>query len=431
MGCSGGRARLPHCDATFGLAAVARVAWLDLLYTLQMDAAMTAQPRVGAIYSRSAAFRSKRFRPMNSGDLSKVLRDTFSVDDRSDWSPHGSGGAWRRRQIDDILKRHGVEPVYMERPPSVPCSLRLLRALRWKFRLGAVLRWNRRSLGAAEYSFRYCQHNARRPGLSRVVLLESGADPVAIATLKDEGFRVIAALSAINSLWLGRPSGLTGSYPQMFIAEVKALANADAVFCISREEQWLLNNLKVRSEYLPYFPDRQRAAALKQERNTRLQGLQRERQEFLICATRGNTDTSESFREQAAWLCQADPNGRAIFHVTGSQSEELREIWSDSRFVFHGTCSDDDFSDIKRRSVAICIHQRQGLGSLTRIPDMLLSGVAIIANGTAARSFFGVDGVYVYETVAQLRDLLSKDIPVPPAPERPVELEDAFVAALF
>jgi len=217
----------------------------------------------------------------------------------------------------------------------------------------------------------------------------------------------------------------------MFIAEVKALANADAVFCISREEQWLLNNLKVRSEYLPYFPDRQRAAALKQERNTRLQGLQRERQEFLICATRGNTDTSESFREQAAWLCQADPNGRAIFHVTGSQSEELREIWSDSRFVFHGTCSDDDFSDIKRRSVAICIHQRQGLGSLTRIPDMLLSGVAIIANGTAARSFFGVDGVYVYETVAQLRDLLSKDIPVPPAPERPVELEDAFVAALF
>ena len=54
---------------------------------------------------------------MTSNVVAHVLRDTFSTEDRSEWAPHGCGGMWRRRQIDGILRRHGVEPVDLELPP--------------------------------------------------------------------------------------------------------------------------------------------------------------------------------------------------------------------------------------------------------------------------------------------------------------------------
>jgi hypothetical protein len=364
---------------------------------------------------------------MTSNVVAHVLRDTFSTEE---WAPHGCGGVWRRRQIDGILRRHGVEPVNPELPPPASLPARLLRKLRLKGRLGTSIQWKRRSLGQAEYSYRFYGHNARRPRLARVALLESGADLVAFAALKDAGFRVIAALNAINSLWLSRPSSLAGPYPLMFHAETRALSSADAVFCISREEQWLLNNLGIAANYLPYFPDEERARALMAERDTRPPLSTSGPREFLICATRNNTDTVSAFREQAEWICKAVPEGNALFNVTGHQTEEIKDIWADNRFVFQGTCSDEKFRTVKQRCVAICLHQRQGLGALTRIPDMILSGLSVLANGPAARSFIEMAGVHVYDTPGKFRELLQAAIPLPPLPHRPVDLEDAFFLSL-
>ena len=360
----------------------------------------------------------------------RILRETFSTEDRSDWAPHGCGGMWRRRQTDGILRRHGIEPVNLEPPPPALIPTRLLHAIQMKRRLGASLQWTRGSLGAADYSFRFYRHNARRSGLAPVALLESG-DPVAVTALKDEGFRVVAVLSAIHSLWRDRPSRLTGSYPQMFLAETRAFSNVHAVFCISREEQWLLNNVGIRAEYLPYFPDEERARVLLEERAGRRAVTSRRPPEFLICATRGNTDTVASFTEQADWIRAAVPAGRAIFHVTGHNTEEIKDVWTDSRFIFHGTCSDEEFRAVKQRCGAVCLHQREGLGALTRIPDMILAGLAVVTNGPAARSFFDMPGVFTYDTPGQLADLLKRSFSMPPVPQRPLELEDAFFASLL
>lgn len=143
----------------------------------------------------------------------RILRDTFCTEDRADWAPHGCGGIWRRRQTDGILRRNGVEPVNLEAPLPASLPTRLLYGLRMKRRLGSSLQWTRRSLSAADRSFRFYRHNARRSGLAPVALLESGSDPVAVAALKDEGFRVVAVLEAIHSLWRDRPNPFTGSYP--------------------------------------------------------------------------------------------------------------------------------------------------------------------------------------------------------------------------
>lgn len=360
--------------------------------------------------------------------LRRVLRDTFSDEDTSAWAPHGSGGMWRRRQTDAILRRHGAEPVTLVPPPASSVPARLLRALWLKGRFGGAMQWTRRSLGAADYSYRFYGHNARLPGLMPVVLLESGTDPVAVAALKDAGFRVVVVLPAINSLWRSRPTNLSGPYPRMFHAETRALADADAVFCIAREEQWLLNNLGIAAQYLPYYPDAEREDALLAERERR--PAPAGAREFLICATRGNTDTLSAFREQAEWIRAAVGEDEAIFHVTGHNTEEIKDIWDDRRFLFHGTCSDEEFRLIKARCAAICLHQRRGLGALTRVPDMILAGLAVVANGPAARSFLDMTGVHVYDTPAQFRALLRGDLPMPPPPARPRELEDAFFAAL-
>lgn len=357
----------------------------------------------------------------------RVLRDTFSTEESSDWAPHGTGGVWRRRQIDGILRRHGLEPVNLDPPPGLSFPARMARSLALKARFGADVPLTRKTLGAAEFADRSYTHNARREGLAPAVVLESGGyEPVAIAALKAQGMTVAAVMPAINSLWLGRPNPVTGSYPNAFHAELHALKMVDHVFSIAREEQLLLNNFGVWARYLPYFPDEQRAAALLAERAARAP----QPREFLICATRGNTDTVESFKEQVAWIEAAAPPD-AVFHVTGHQTEPLREVWPGPRFRFHGTCPDDLFAEVKARCAAVCIHQRAGLGALTRVPDMLMAGLAVVANGAAARSFIGTAGVHVYDTPREMGALLAGDIPTPPPPVRPLELEDALAECLL
>ncbi len=138
--------------------------------------------------------------PAAPGAPLRVLRETFSTEESSDWAPHGAGGVWRRRQIDGVLRRHGIEPVDLERPPGLPFPQRLARALALKARFGADVPARRRPLGAAEYSDRFYGHNAGRAGLLPAIVLECGCEPVAVAALKRQGFTVAVALSAINSL---------------------------------------------------------------------------------------------------------------------------------------------------------------------------------------------------------------------------------------
>jgi hypothetical protein len=262
------------------------------------------------------------------------------------------------------------------------------------------------------------------------MILEWGCDPIAFSVLKDAGFKIVVSLTAIGSLWRERPSAVTGSYPQMYLIEIENLRLADAVFCISREEQWLLANLGIKAGYLPYFPDEEREQSLLQERAARGRDISSAWPEFLICATRGNTDTVDSFRQQVEWIQRAFPEDGPVFHVAGAQTETIREVWNDQRFVFHGTCPEEEFISVKRRCRAICVHSQNGLGAVTRIPDMLLAGLSVIANGIAARSYLDMDGVHIYDTQREFAALLRAELPTPPSPQRPVELEQEFLSCL-
>jgi hypothetical protein len=60
----------------------------------------------------------------------------------------------------------------------------------------------------------------------------------------------------IESLVPGQTDRVVGSnsVAKALEIEVKQLAKADLVVCISREEQWLLNAFGIAADCLPYFP---------------------------------------------------------------------------------------------------------------------------------------------------------------------------------
>jgi len=357
----------------------------------------------------------------------RLLRDTCAVEESTGWAPYGAGAVWRRRQIDEILRRHGMQAIDMERHLEMSLPRKLQVATNVMLRFGRCVSWSRISLASAAYSYAFYRHNLRRP-VSRTIVLEWATNPVAFAALKDAGFKIVVCLMAIGSLWRERPNPITGAYPKMFLTEVENLRAADVVFCISREEQWLLANLGIAAGYLPYFPDSEREYELLQEREQRSPGLRSN--EFLICATRGNTDTIKSFQEQVEWIRALLSTEDVIFHVTGNGTEEIRDIWNSPGFIFHGTCTPDRFVELKRRCRAICIHSQKGLGAVTRVPDMLLAGLPVLATPAAARSFLDLSGVHVYNSPAELRELIASPLEFPPAPKRPERLEDDFAEQL-
>jgi hypothetical protein len=96
-----------------------------------------------------------------------------------------------------------------------------------------------------------------------------------------------------------------------------------------------------------------------------------------------------------------------------------------------GSVSSDELNKILTTTKAVLIHQLAGVGALTRIPEMLIAGVPVIANGNACRSSFEYDGIYHYEDQTELKEMLSKsEFPFPQMLPRPRCAEERFIKTL-
>ena len=92
-----------------------------------------------------------------------------------------------------------------------------------------------------------------------------------------------------------------------------------------------------------------------------------------------------------------------------------------------GSASTEDLDALCASARAVIVYQQFGGGALTRIADMLLAGVPVLANAIAARSYHGCPGVYEYNAPEELAALLATDLPEPPLPVRPHAAERRFV----
>jgi hypothetical protein len=94
-------------------------------------------------------------------------------------------------------------------------------------------------------------------------------------------------------------------------------------------------------------------------------------------------------------------------HVAGYQSETLRYV-QNPKMEYHGTMDVGDLDALQIQVDGIIINQPTTSGALTRIVENRLAGIPIYANFGAARDFYNLPDVHVYDSLEDLEVLLSK-----------------------
>jgi len=206
--------------------------------------------------------------------------------------------------------------------------------------------------------------------------------------------------------------------------EIRALSAADAIFTISREEQWLLLLHEMTPFYLPYFPVEKIVSDLLGMRSRR-QAARAER--LLILGTAWNPPTQAGMIELIEMLRDLPGGSKMPVDIAGFGTEQLRGRLDGTAWRLHGGADDAQLEELLKNARAVLVHQRAGSGALTRILEMLIAGLPVIANSIAARSHGRMDGLHVYETPAELFALLQQPLAEPEVPRRPVGAEQRLV----
>jgi hypothetical protein len=249
-------------------------------------------------------------------------------------------------------------------------------------------------------------------------------DPIYFAPLfkKLQRLRIPIVASCQNLETLAPNQVIKKRAFDFFLQELQLLSRCRLVITVSREEDVLLNNLGVPSLFIPYYPGEptlQRLLAVRTERG------QKAKQGFLAIGNAKNLQTREGLANLGRYW-----QGNHLDAVAGKLllgGFKSDEFFSPGEFgdgvEFLGTLSNEALDHILSRVKACICYQESGSGALTRVGEMLIAGVPVLANAHAARSYYNMKGVIEFRELDQLREALKKTgemdgtIPVPPAPD--------------
>jgi len=342
-------------------------------------------------------------------------------------SSTGHGGNRRTAQVEELVTQAGLETCYIKESLTNRID-RYLGGLgflaKYKFKVNpsyqAVSYCGRHYKTYRDYFHHY--------NGTKLLLWENTGNYVAPYVAKDAGFNIIALPHNLEALVPGHRDAFTYRFlPDSFENEVKHLAKADSVFCISREEQWLLRLRGIEADYLPYYPPQPILLNLLELRKQRGHASPHR---FLILGTAYNPPTRIGMIEQIQWLKKINQSFNFIVDIAGYGTETLKEYCDDERFVLHGAIDTDKLNYLLTSVKAVLVHQKAGVGALTRIPEMLIAGVPVIANANACRSAFDYAGVYCYDDSQELAELMSETLDIPIGLDRPIAAENRFVSCL-
>jgi hypothetical protein len=233
---------------------------------------------------------------------------------------------------------------------------------------------------------------------------------------------IYTAERGFRDQWLGR-RGLAA-----LEKELEFLRGCDAVFCIAREEQWLLRVQGIPADHLPYYPPTALERFLLEVRERRRPSTERR---FLLLGTFNYPPTARSFVELIEFLCSKAWSRDFIIDVAGQGSERLASTITAPHVVLHGTVTQERLGELLETTTAAIVHQRPSVGALTRIPELLVAGVPVIANVDASRSTWSFPGVSHYESLEELEEIVKGPLPASPPFQRPVQAEDRFCRAMM
>jgi hypothetical protein len=117
--------------------------------------------------------------------------------------------------------------------------------------------------------------------------------------------------------------------------------------------------------------------------------------------------------------------------IAGFGTERLVGNVNPNYFHVHGSISNQELTELLVDCHSVLVYQEYGSGSLTKIQELLLSGVPILSNITAARGYEGCQGIHFYHSTSDLLALLGSDLnPFFPAPDPICHYEQAFISCL-
>lgn len=358
-----------------------------------------------------------------------ILRDTNRAD-ASRWGKYGYGGNKRTMQLAELVQLANYAIADIKRQVQTTRWSRYSQGWQFLNRYKFEIKPKLKMVGVCGYIYQRYKQSFQSHSGQKIFLQEEPNNFISYYAAQEEGFKTLAVPHNLETFVVGYKDFFTGKgLPYCLELEIKHLAMADAVFCISREEQWLLKMRGIDADFLPYYPPQSARSQLLEVRNSRIEASS-QRDRFLIVGVANNPSTALGLIEQAQWLKSIAKQSDLIVDVAGYDTEKLAEHFEHPIFKFHGTVEPQTLRKLMIEAKAVLLHQNTGVGALTRIPDMLVAGVPVIANSHACRSAHGYAGVYCYENELELADLLNKPLEIPPLLAPPAAAEKRFINCL-
>lgn len=349
--------------------------------------------------------------------------------------PWGDGGSKRTAQISEILSDGRVNAEFYD-PDVTQIFQKKFAALEGiKLLNQHKIRSSLTKTALTQLGFNYYKRErtmAHYAARHQVLVWESSRQQNYLMSYaaKDSGIKVIGMPHNLESLVAGQRSDFTDRpAPYWFDEELQSLRQCDAIFTISREEQYLLKLFGLHAEFLPYFPTREVVTFLEDIRTRRQQ--QPSSGQILLMGTAGNRPTFDGMLNRIRFFQShtTDPNLR--LHVAGYLTESLENyLPADKRIVLHGTVSNEQLAQLLVSCSFSWIHQNISTGSLTKIPELMMAGVPVLLNSDAARNFHNLPGIKVYEHDEDCIAAMQGQIPTPEKPLKPVVHEQILLKTI-
>jgi hypothetical protein len=214
----------------------------------------------------------------------------------------------------------------------------------------------------------------------------------------------------------------TGPSLKIFLQEKALLSHCRLVITISEEEEAILRNLGIPCLYVPYYPVKPLFERLLAVRRCRSES---EKKGILLLGSTTNSATREGMQKVIAhWRLHGLHRSQGKLLVAGFQTENLFPSWDSPEGVeLLGTLTNPELEEVLSQAKACLCYQEVGAGALTRICEMLIAGLPVLANGQAARSYYGRKGLVEIRNLDDLEsglrrlDSLEEEIPLPARPE--------------
>ncbi|MFD0765436.1 hypothetical protein ACFQZI_11285 [Mucilaginibacter lutimaris] len=339
----------------------------------------------------------------------------------------GHGGNKRTAQIDYLLSAAGIEVKQAELTNTIASGCKL------SFYLSGLLHsTNLRTDNKTKYAIgrykaifdRFVQQY--RPD---IFIWESTIDYHLLLAdvLYKHHIPVIALPHNLESLVAGNKSVFSAkSSPQWMSEELDHLKLCKKVYTISREEHWLLSNHGMNVAYLPYYPAppaEKFLLEIRQKRSGKKNEPRKAERKILLLGTFHNRPTITGYNE----LLRHIQTIKGIhIDIAGFGSEMLNDKWPAKNIRVWGSVDNDTLARLIVNADSAVVHQQPSSGALTRIPELLIAGLPVIANIHAARSCDVSTGIMIYDGHDELRTVLSSgNFTTPAVLNRPTE-EHAF-----